>query len=123
MRLAMENSTETVGARLAANLAGMELAIERRDVVAYRTLDGEFHQLIVDCCDNLFLSEAYAGIAFRVQALRNRLSVDSELNRKSLTEHADLVMTIRSGDSAAAEACLRAHIRGTRAHYLAALAG
>ena len=30
--------------------------------------------------DNLFLLEAYKLIAFRVQALRNRLSLDSALN-------------------------------------------
>jgi len=122
LRLALQHAPDALGETLARIVDRMRRALDHADSVAYRTLDGDLHQGIVDCSGNLFLSEAYAGIAFRVQALRNRLSVDAQLNQSSLIEHGELARMIRAADGAGAEALLRAHIRATRSHYIAVLA-
>ena len=53
----------------------MRAAFEAGDNAAYRTLDGEFHQAIIDLCGNPYLSDAYPQVGFRTQALRSRLSM------------------------------------------------
>ena len=101
----------------------MEAALGDGDVSAYRALDGEFHQAIIDAGDNEFLSAAYEPIASRAQALRNRLSRDPTLNARSVSEHRAFQQMITEKQLAQAERLLAAHIRTTGREYVALIQG
>lgn len=122
---AIETAAENDPAELADALTEvtgrMQRAIEAGDAALYRTLDGDFHQRIVDLAGNQYLADAFQGIAFQIQALRNRLSVDPVLNRTSLDEHEGIVRRIRDGRAGGARKLMRAHIRGTADRYIGIL--
>jgi DNA-binding GntR family transcriptional regulator len=119
---ALERDSDGVAKALAAIVEQMRTALAAEDFPAYRDLDADFHQTIVDHCGNDFLKESYAGITFRVQALRTRLSTDSALNSTSLDEHRDILDQIRKGDASRLRALLSDHIFGTKKHYVDMLA-
>jgi DNA-binding GntR family transcriptional regulator len=96
----------------------MRGAYEADDTVAYRTLDGEYHQTIIDLCGNPYIRDAYSQIGFRIQALRARLSREALLNRLSLRDHRDMLKLIKARDAAALERLLRTHIKQTKQSYL-----
>lgn len=121
LALALRNDPEELGRRWRAIVAAMRVALAARDAERYRTLDGEFHRTMFELADNPFLLEAFDLIAFRVQALRNRLSLDPMLNSTSFDEHARLADTVSRGDTASLGMMLQRHIEWTREHYLAAL--
>lgn len=118
LRRAMQRDRCGTLAELDAVTARMAAVLDEGDARAYRRLDGDFHQIIVNHAANEYLAVAYGGIAFRVQALRNRLSLDSDLNAHSLAEHRGIIAAIRAGDDEAACRLLCDHIGGTRSHYL-----
>jgi DNA-binding GntR family transcriptional regulator len=120
---ALERDPDGVANALTKIVSQMQAAIDRGDFLAYRDLDAEFHQAIVDHCGNEFLKESYAGITFRVQALRTRLSTDSALNSTSLREHGQILAQIKAGDTARLRALLSEHIFGTKQLYVDTLAG
>ena len=105
------------------DLAEMQAAASAGDAEAYRVLDGAFHDAIVDAAGNAFLTDAFTGIAFRIQALRSRLSLDPSLNISSLDEHVQLLDMVRNKRSKKAADLLQSHIEGTRDRYLAVLGG
>jgi DNA-binding GntR family transcriptional regulator len=110
------------GARLAdaldAAVARMRDALKRTDVLQYRRIDADYHQLIIDHAGNAFLKASYETIAFRIQALRNRLSLDPVLNKASLREHREFAALVRAGEIYRASTCLSDHIRSSTANYL-----
>jgi DNA-binding GntR family transcriptional regulator len=122
LALALQNDPVALGRRWQGVVEAMRVALEANDAERYRTLDGEFHRALFELADNPFLTEAFDLIAFRVQALRNRLSLDPGLNRTSFAEHARLTELVRAGDTADLAGRLGRHIEWTREHYLAELA-
>jgi DNA-binding GntR family transcriptional regulator len=119
---ALERDRDGVADALGIIVDGMKAALDGGDFPAYRDLDAVFHQTIVDHCGNEFLKESYAGITFRVQALRTRLSVDSALNSTSLEEHRQILAQIKAGDAARLRCLLSEHIFGTKQYYVETLA-
>lgn len=91
---------------------------DARDPVSFRLHDAEFHQAIIDGCGNPFIHSAYNIIALRVQAFRNRLSLDAQ-NWRSLEEHRQVARHTQARDAEAAAACLLDHIRGALNDYFA----
>lgn len=123
LRLAVERDGEALCLAWEPILTAMRDATRAGDAEVYRALDGDFHQAIVDAAGNRFLSEAYSGIAFRVQALRSRLSLDPALNLASFDEHEQLLDLVRNRRSKKASDLLLSHIEGTRDRYLTILVG
>jgi DNA-binding GntR family transcriptional regulator len=118
LRLALAHNVEKLHTRWEEIVRDMGAALEADDAVRYRTLDGDFHLAVFVLSDNPFLLEAYKLIAFRVQALRNRLSLDSALNEQSFKDHAELTaMTVR-GMKKRMVGLMLSHIASTRTHYL-----
>jgi DNA-binding GntR family transcriptional regulator len=115
---AMERNHRVLVERMTAIFDRMRLAYEADDTGAYRRIDGEFHQAIIDCCGNTYIADAYVPVAFRTQALRSRLSIEAALNRQSIKEHREILKLIRAGDVPAVQRQMRAHIRQTRQSYL-----
>jgi DNA-binding GntR family transcriptional regulator len=118
LRLAMQKDAPALAAALESIVADMDRALAGDDAVGYREHDGLFHKCIIDHCGNAYLSESYATIAFRIQALRNRLSRESALNAQSLNEHRMLGEMIGRGGDAKAVAFLKKHIATTAAENL-----
>ena len=123
LRLAVERDGEALCRAWEPIVAAMQAAASAGDAEAYRVLDGAFHDAIVDAAGNAFLTDAFTGIAFRIQALRSRLSLDPSLNISSLDEHVQLLDMVRNKRSKKAADLLQSHIEGTRDRYLAVLDG
>lgn len=119
LRLALERNAPLLASRWKTIVEQMDKALRLADAERYRTLDGTFHRTIFDLAGNPFLTDAFDMIAFRIQALRNRLSLDPALNSTSFAEHLELLRLVGEGDHGAAEALLVRHVEWTRTHYLA----
>lgn len=120
-RLAMARGRDALVAAWADIVPRMQAALAEGDAERYRSLDGEFHRVLFELAENPYLFEAFAGISFRVQALRNRLSRDEELNRTSYADHVEFLELARAGDLDAILALASRHIDWTRDHYVAGL--
>jgi DNA-binding GntR family transcriptional regulator len=99
----------------------MRKALDRNDAVDYRKLDAEFHRAFFDHSGNVYLLASYLGIAFRIQALRSRLSADPMLNRSSFTDHEKLLQLVETGKIDAALSLLAKHVGGTTEDYAATI--
>ena len=104
--------------RMSTIFEDMRAAFERSDNAAYRVLDGEYHQTIIDLCGNPYITDAYAQVGFRTQALRARLSDEAGLNRISFKDHREMLKLIKARDVPPLQKLLRAHINQTRQMYL-----
>jgi DNA-binding GntR family transcriptional regulator len=119
---AMQRNHAALVARMARILDSMRAAHHADDRANYRTLDGEFHQAIIDLCGNPYISDAYSQVGFRIQALRSRLSDEAALNRRSFKEHCEMVRLIKASDVSQLQELMRAHIHQTKQSYLDVLA-
>jgi DNA-binding GntR family transcriptional regulator len=115
---AIERNNAELVKRMSALLDGMKAAYDAGDNIRYRTLDGQFHQTIIDLCGNPYIGDAYSQIGFRIQALRSRLSVEPALNRLSMKDHREMLKLIKAREVGALQALLRAHIHQTKQSYL-----
>jgi DNA-binding GntR family transcriptional regulator len=115
---AVERNHAPLVTRMGRILDDMRLAHDAGDNVAYRTLDGEFHQAIIDLCGNNYIKDAYSQIGFRIQALRSRLSNDAELNRRSFKDHRDMLKLVKAREVKPLQRLVREHIEQTKQSYL-----
>jgi DNA-binding GntR family transcriptional regulator len=118
LMIAMAINAEALTEVLDEVVAAMTIAVEKADFRTYRELDHDFHQRIIAASANEFIETAYSGIAFRVQALRNRLSLQAPQNDRSLEEHITLARLVGTGDAENAAAMLLDHIRVTTREYV-----
>lgn len=116
--LAMERNRDALRRRWAEIVAAMGVALAKGNTEDYRVLDGTFHQAMFDVAGNQFLSETFTVVAFRIQALRNRLSLDPELNLTSYDEHQRLLKHVGSGEVGETIKLLTWHIEWTRERYI-----
>ncbi|MBE2278655.1 MAG: GntR family transcriptional regulator [Rhodobacteraceae bacterium] len=121
LRRVMDANRDALAMEWARLTADMGAALAAGDTVLYRRLDGVFHQVLIELTGNAYLVEAYELIAFRIQALRSRLSVDPGLNASSFADHARLAeLAARDAGDQAADLMAR-HIAATLEFYLAAV--
>ncbi len=119
LRLACARNPATLARKLHAILARMQDALSRSDTDAYKALDYDFHGEIFAHCGNGYIETHARMLSFRVQALRNRLSLDAALNDTSLKDHAAICDAVEKGDVERALAVLASHIADTARNYLA----
>src|SRR5262245_59043314 len=84
LRIAMRGDHRALGGMLNGVFGRMTTAVAEDDSKLYRALDNEFHHHLIVACGNQFIEAAYSNIAFRVQALRNRLALQPLQNERSL---------------------------------------
>jgi DNA-binding GntR family transcriptional regulator len=118
---AMKRNHSLLVTRMTDILGSMRAAYDAGSKVAYRRLDGELHQTIIDLSGNAYISDAYVPIGFRIQALRSRLADEAALNELSFRDHCEMLRLIRAGEGAALQKLIRAHIRQTTQSYLEVL--
>ena len=104
--------------RMSTVFDDMCAAFARADNAAYCVLDGEYHQTIIDLAGNPYISDAYAQVGFRTQALRARLSDEAGLNGISFKDHREMLALIKARDVVPLQQLIRAHIHQTRQMYL-----
>jgi DNA-binding GntR family transcriptional regulator len=117
LRFAMREGTDALAKTLAPIVEGLSQATKVRDPVKYRRFDAEFHGAIILASANPFIQSGYNIIALRVQAFRNRLSLDAQ-NWRSLEEHAEVAELVRAKKTEPAAESLRAHIRAAFETYM-----
>lgn len=115
---ASRRSGEGLGSRLVAIVDRMAVAVADADHYGYKRLDAEFHQAVITASGNGFIASAYHIIAFRVQALRNRLSLDVR-HLNSLEEHREVAQMVQHHNYDNAAELMRQHIRGAYRDHLA----
>lgn len=118
LRLAMLENRGLLASSLTEIAGGMAEAVAASDNRLYRRLDTDFHQQIIAASRNQFLEAAYSSFAFRIQALRNRLSLKLPEQCRSLDEHRSLARMIGAGDEANALALLAVHVRSRSLDYI-----
>jgi DNA-binding GntR family transcriptional regulator len=118
MRFAVETNANALAEVLNEVVAAMITAVKDGDFRLYRELDHDFHHRIIAASANEFIETAYSGIAFRVQALRSRLSLQPPQNNRSLEEHIALARHVEAGDVEKAVTTLLDHIRVTAREYV-----
>ena len=118
VRFAIRRRAKPLADALDEAVAGMRDALKNPDALKYRLIDDTFHRAIIEHAGNAFLQASYESIAFRIQALRNRLSLDPVLNKESFREHREFAALVRAGEIYRASTCLSDHIRATAANFL-----
>jgi DNA-binding GntR family transcriptional regulator len=121
VKAALARNAEALAQRLGGLLAKMRTAYEADDRVAYRTLDAEYHEAMIECSGNPYIRNAYRQISFCIQALRARLSNEAQLNKLSLADHREMLRLVKARDATALVKLLQAHISNTRQSYLEVL--
>lgn len=121
VRAAMKHDAPALADDLRSIVADMRKALDRNDAVAYRRQDAEFHRAFFERSGNVYLLASYLGIAFRIQALRSRLSTDPMLNRSSYGDHLKLLKLVEAGRASDAAKLLSQHVRGTTEAYAATI--
>jgi DNA-binding GntR family transcriptional regulator len=121
LRFAMRNGAP-LGDALEAIMQKMAAAVEARDDAAYRSHDAAFHQAIISASGNTFIVSAYSIIAFRLQAMRNRLPMEAQ-NRRSFEDHRDIARLVQDKKADAAQARLLEHITDSFKSYMVEIKG
>jgi DNA-binding GntR family transcriptional regulator len=117
-KAALARNAAALAERMSGLFAAMRAAYDADDRVAYRKLDGEYHEAIVDLSGNPYIRNAYRQISFCIQALRSRLSNEAQLNKLSLADHREMLRLVKTGDVPALSKLLRGHIDQTKRSYL-----
>jgi DNA-binding GntR family transcriptional regulator len=118
LRFAMRGGGEDLARELQRIIESMEKTANDRDPVTYRRHDADFHAAMIRASANAFIQSAYNVIALRVQAFRNRVSLDAQ-NWRSLDEHKQVLAYVEEKDADAAAEALLNHIRGAFYDYVA----
>jgi DNA-binding GntR family transcriptional regulator len=117
LRLAAKHDPRELVKELRGIVGEMRKTLDRNDAAAYRKLDADFHRAFFDHSGNVYLLACYLGIAFRIQALRSRLSADPVLNRSSYVDHEKICKLVDDGQISDAMKLLSSHVRGTTEDY------
>ena len=118
---AMDLAIARAHAKLVADLTDvvgkMEAALASEDLAAYRRFDAAFHIVLFRHAGNHLLEASYQPIAFKVQAIRTRLSVSGQHNETSMEEHHAILDAIRERRVTEARELIVAHIQHTQQRY------
>ncbi|MBL8486250.1 MAG: GntR family transcriptional regulator [Rhodocyclaceae bacterium] len=117
---AMAGDREALRARMAANLEEMARCEAAGESDRLPALDTDFHASILETCGNPYLRSAYDLIAYKIQALRSRLPVQSRKVDDCQHSHAAILEAVEGRATARAQKLLREHIRNTESAYLGA---
>lgn len=118
VKAAIQRNHAALAERMTRLYAAMREAFEADDPVAYRRLDGDYHETIIELCGNPYIRSAYGQIGFCIQALRSRLSNEAQLNKLSIEDHRQMLELVKARDIAALQKLMRAHIHQTKQSYL-----
>lgn len=120
---AMKHRHQSLVQALDRCVEDMGAAFARNDQAAFPRLDTDFHNTLVEHCENGYLKDAFKLVSAQITALRYRLPVDNAQVRHCQDNHRVVVEAIRNLDTRRAQTILRGHIQSTRDAYLVASRG
>ncbi|MBB4018442.1 DNA-binding GntR family transcriptional regulator [Chelatococcus caeni] len=120
--LAFRHDRDGTIAAMAAAIADMEKALEKRDNVAYGRADTALHEALFAHCGNSYIEESYRLAAGKIAALRTNLSSPIDVqNPTSYEEHRSFLRFFEAGDFAAFERLMVAHVTASGRTYVKVL--
>jgi DNA-binding GntR family transcriptional regulator len=119
-RLAAGRMDDAAIAAMASNLQLQAKAVEELDLMAYSSLDYEFHALLYGACGNAYLQETLEVIKNKMRPLALRLE---PLLPRLYSDHLRAVRGPQARDPKASEAAFRGHNRCVLKHIAKILAG
>ena len=114
---ALRSSMGRAPAALVSGLEDVVMRMRAADTAARdagRRLDSEFHQQFIAHCGNRYLSEAYAMIGHRVEALRHRFMDTTVFRQKAFAEHVEILELLQDSKVTRAVGVIEEHIARTR---------
>jgi DNA-binding FadR family transcriptional regulator len=108
--LAAQRRQESHVERLAAVHEDMRRAHAEGDVAAVAESDLEFHRLMFEAADNVFLDALFEPLASVLRSLRRETSSVPEIVDHALKHHAAILAAVTAGDVGAAGDAMRAHL-------------
>lgn len=93
-------------------VADMKKAVKLNDRAQYYKLAGEFHHTLLLASANSILMRLYEQIRTQLTRYQAVMAAIPELPNRSISEHAQIVKAIKSGDAAAARSHAERHILG-----------
>lgn len=117
MRLSSENNCKALTQSMSYILDKMEVCMLHKSTSEYLGLDNEFHQILVDYCDNAYFKEAYSLIAPRMATARNYMGSSEEHMERSFKQHKQILKALRDGNLSEAHDLLRSHILPDKGAY------
>jgi len=103
LRIAASIDLDRLVIRMHKSVASMSFAVESGDFTRIEALDTEFHETIVDACNNSRLIAAYQRISDQVRVLRHLLPQRKQRVDDALSQHRrilDLLVSERIEDAA-----------------------
>lgn len=92
----------------------MLAAFTRRDLSAYYRLNARIHERINAAARNPVLTQVYANVNARLQALRFRSNFDERKWQRAVQEHEAMVELLARRDAPALRALMRQHLQHKR---------
>lgn len=112
--LATQRITDAELSEIKAMHFEMMAAYTRRDLSNYYRLNALIHQAINAAAKNPVLSNTYAQVNARLQALRFRSNQDEEKWKNAVREHEQMIAALSARDAQAMRAVLLAHLYNKR---------
>jgi DNA-binding GntR family transcriptional regulator len=113
-RLCAQNPSQELIAALQQALSEQRSAISQGDGGDYAHTDAHFHSLLAVHCGNPMLASLIARMHTQMQLALARVAEAPEHRSQGHAELRAVLDAVRTGDPAAAEAAMRAHIARTR---------
>lgn len=118
-RLFAIRATEAQRQELRATWAALEQARRRGEALEVRVLDFDLHRQIIRGGNNEYLggaghAEALMLLAYLVRESSPQRPDSAPATQALADPHTEILAAIEAGDGGAAEAAMRAHVRGTR---------
>ncbi len=117
MQLSFEKNNKALCQSIRYILDKMSVCMERNGTLEYLGLDNEFHQVLIDFCDNAYFAQAYALIAIRMATARNYLGSNEQHMQRSYEQHVSILQALQSSDVQEAKNLLRSHILPDKGAY------
>ncbi len=110
-RLAAQRITSAQLLLLREAAVRCDRALSAKDFRGYYDENAEFHDIIYSAAGNGFLAEETRSMQRRLRPFRQAQLFAPERLERSMEEHRQILNALETGDAAAAETLVRAHIR------------
>ncbi|MBF9023508.1 FCD domain-containing protein [Rhodobacterales bacterium FZCC0069] len=115
--LALQRDPQKLASDMDKIVAKMRDKKLMHDEDAYIALDNEFHQIVFEYADNVYLEACYSRYIGKIAALRKLLSQLPKHTDLSYDEHVAIAAAVRDGDLDHIKMLLSEHIDRTRKAY------
>ncbi len=117
-RLFCERATETELKKMKKICRDMETQIEKKNLLKYRKLNRDFHEVFINGCANKKIKEVYGSFQKQIHWFQN-VSLSSQGRPEiSLKEHKSILDAFLKKDCDAAEHAAQDHVRRAASYFL-----